>query len=253
MTDIIENSLKESVFNLLLYTVFGILVFVIVWILLRDRWRWRRIQPESEHRKHHFRHDLLYSFASIVMAGCLTTVILMLDQAGYMQLYRDFNAYSAVWGVLQLFFLVFFYDAYFYWTHRWMHSPRIFVRVHRTHHKSTDPSPLTIFAFHPLENLIEFLPFILIPVLVPIYWPVLLLWQILDLINNLLAHLGYEIYPKNWVRLPLLKYKTASTHHNMHHERFNGNYGLYFTFWDKLMKTEFSDYDRRFDEIYTNK
>ena len=83
MTDIIENSLKESVFNLLLYTVFGILVFVIVWILLKDRWRWRRIQPKSEHRKHHFRHDLLYSFASIVMAGCLTTVILMLDQAGY--------------------------------------------------------------------------------------------------------------------------------------------------------------------------
>jgi sterol desaturase/sphingolipid hydroxylase (fatty acid hydroxylase superfamily) len=89
--------------------------------------------------------------------------------------------------------------------------------------------------------------------LFPIYWPILFLWQILDLLNNVLGHLGYEIYPKNWVRLPFLKYKTASTHHNMHHEQFNGNYGLYFTFWDKWMHTEIKDYERRFDALYKNK
>ena len=89
--------------------------------------------------------------------------------------------------------------------------------------------------------------------LIPIYWPILFLWQILDLLNNMLGHLGYEIYPKNWVRLPFLKYKTASTHHNMHHEQFNGNYGLYFTFWDKLMHTEIKDYEQRFDAVYKSK
>ena len=107
-----------------------------------------------------------------------------------------------------------------------------------------------MWAFHPLENLIEFLPFILFPMPFPIYWPILFLWQPLDLLNNVLGHLGYEIYPKNWVHLPFFKYKTASTHHNMHHEQFTGNYGLYFTFWDKWMKTEFTDYPKRFDEVY---
>jgi sterol desaturase/sphingolipid hydroxylase (fatty acid hydroxylase superfamily) len=36
----------------------------------------------------------------------------------------------------------------------------------------------------------------------------------------------------------------------MHHEQFNGNYGLYFTFWDKWMKTEIKDYEDRFNEVY---
>jgi hypothetical protein len=104
--------------------------------------------------------------------------------------------------------------------------------------------------FHPLENLVEFLPFLLLPKLIPIYWPIFFLWQTLDLLNNVLGHLGYEIYPKKWVRFPFLKFKTASTHPSMHHERFNGNYGLYFTFWDKLMKTEFHDYVERFQDLH---
>jgi sterol desaturase/sphingolipid hydroxylase (fatty acid hydroxylase superfamily) len=177
-------------------------------------------------------------------------LIAALDKMGYMRLYWDFPEYGMIWGVLQFFFLVFFYDAYFYWTHRLMHHPRVYRRVHKTHHKNTDPSPLTIFAFHPLENLIEFLPFVLVPMFLPICWPILFLWQTFDLLNNVLAHLGYEVYPKGWFHLPLLKYKTVSTHHNMHHELFHGNYGLYFTFWDKLMGTEFKDYSSKFAELH---
>jgi sterol desaturase/sphingolipid hydroxylase (fatty acid hydroxylase superfamily) len=51
------------------------------------------------------------------------------------------------------------------------------------------------------------------------------------------------------VRIPFLKYKTASTHHNLHHEKFKGNYGLYFTFWDKWMKTEIAEYESKFDSV----
>ena len=253
LLDFLQSALQESFFNLVLYAIFGVAVFLLVWVLLKSNWRWRRIHPKSEQRKHFFSHDILFSFGSILLAGFLTAFITFLDQLGYMKLYWDFNAYSLLWGGVQLFALLFFTDTYFYWTHRWMHHPKIYRWVHKTHHKSTDPSPLTIFAFHPLENLIEFLPFLILPMLIPIYWPILFLWQILDLLNNMLGHLGYEIYPKNWVRLPFLKYKTASTHHNMHHEQFNGNYGLYFTFWDKWMHTEIKDYEQRFDAVYKSK
>lgn len=167
-----------------------------------------------------------------------------------MKLYSDFNAYVSIWGIAQLFFLIFFYDAYFYWTHRFMHHPKIYRWVHRTHHKSTVPSPLTIFYFHPFENLIEFLPFLVLPMLIPIYWPMLFLWQTLDLINNVVAHLGYEIYMRKWFRIPLQKLKTTSTHHNMYHELFIGNYGLYFTYWDRWRQTEIKDYEKRFNEVY---
>ncbi|GAB4400901.1 MAG: ferredoxin--NADP reductase [Microscillaceae bacterium] len=73
------------------------------------------------------------------------------------------------------------------------------------------------------------------------------------MLNNVLAHLGYEVYPQGWVKLPLLQFKTASTHHNMHHQLFNGNYALYFTWWDKWMGTEFKDYETRHEQIFERK
>lgn len=253
MNDFLFFSLKEVFFNAVLYLIFGIIVFVFVWIFLKKVWRWRRIQPRSEGRAHFFRHDILFSVGSILLAGLLTACITLLDKRGYMKLYSDFHAYGSFWGTTQIFFLIFFYDAYFYWTHRFMHHPKIYRWVHKTHHKSTDPSPLTIFSFHPFENLIEFLPFLLLPMLIPIWWPMLFLWQTLDLLNNVIAHFGYEIYPRQWLRLPILSFKTTSTHHNMHHEQFVGNYGLYFTFWDRWMKTEIKDYKQRFTAIHHNR
>ena len=92
--------------------MFGVAVFLSVWVLLKNKWRWRRIQPKNEQRKHFFRHDILYSFGSILLAGFLTAIITLLDQLGYMKLYWDFNTHSIVWGALQLVVLIFLTDAY---------------------------------------------------------------------------------------------------------------------------------------------
>ena len=35
----------------------------------------------------------------------------------------------------------------------------------------------------------------------------------------------------------------------MHHQYFKENYGLYFTYWDRLMNTLHKDYDARFETI----
>jgi ring-1,2-phenylacetyl-CoA epoxidase subunit PaaE len=39
----------------------------------------------------------------------------------------------------------------------------------------------------------------------------------------------------------------------MHHQLFNGNYALYFTWWDKWMGTEFKDYEVRHEQIFERK
>ncbi len=41
----------------------------------------------------------------------------------------------------------------------------------------------------------------------------------------------------------------TSVNHNQHHQFFKGNYGLYFTFWDRVMGTLRTDYDKYFDEV----
>ena len=45
----------------------------------------------------------------------------------------------------------------------------------------------------------------------------------------------------------------TSVSHNLHHQYFKGNYGLYFTIWDRLMGTMRADYDISFEEIKSRK
>ena len=42
---------------------------------------------------------------------------------------------------------------------------------------------------------------------------------------------------------------TATTHHNLHHSRIEGNYAFYFTWWDRLMGTEITDYREIYDKV----
>jgi len=112
--DFFVTALQESFFNLGLYLFFGIAVFAVVWITLKKVWRWRRIQPRNESRGHFFRHDILFSLGSILLAGLLTASITVLDKWGYMKLYSDIHAFGTFWGITQIFFLITFYDAYFY-------------------------------------------------------------------------------------------------------------------------------------------
>jgi sterol desaturase/sphingolipid hydroxylase (fatty acid hydroxylase superfamily) len=117
------------------------------------------------------------------------------------------------------------------------------------HHLSTDPSPLAAFSFHPLEAMAEGGVYVVFAFLLPLHLAALWSWQVIQLIMNVIAHLGYEIYPKGFNTHWLFRFKTPSTHHNMHHEKFHGNYGLYFTWWDKIFKTEFKDYNQTYEGI----
>jgi uncharacterized protein (DUF2147 family) len=145
--------------------------------------------------------------------------------------------------------MIVLHDAWFFFTHRLMHHPKLFKHVHRVHHRSVDPSPFAAFSFHPLEAIIEGAVYVVFSFLFPVHLLALLAWQFLQMILNVIGHLGYEIYPKGFNTHWLFKWKTPSTHHNMHHAKFNGNYGLYFTWWDRIFKTEFKDYNETYEKV----
>lgn len=70
---------------------------------------------------------------------------------------------------------------------------------------------------------------------------------------NVYGHLGYEVAPK-WFRNSILfEVLNTSVHHNLHHHKFKGNYGLYFRVWDRLLKTEYPDYVKEYDRIQQNR
>ena len=171
--------------------------------------------------------------SSIVFAG-VGVFFFYIIQAGFSKMsFKDLP--YPIWyeGLsLALFFLL--QDAYFYWTHRLMHLVS-FKKCHYAHHESKHPSAWTSFAFHPLEALIQaiFLPafIMIIPIHVVTFFVGLAVMSFFGVTN----HLGYEIYPTFLEKK--LRIITAN-HHSVHHKQYNKNFGLFFTFWDRWMKTE---------------
>jgi sterol desaturase/sphingolipid hydroxylase (fatty acid hydroxylase superfamily) len=158
--------------------------------------------------------------------------------------------------VLTILLVFFAHDTAFYWSHRLMHHPLLFERVHRVHHESVDPTPFATSAFHPFEVVVEGLA-ALAPIAVYMVMPwhvsVPVIWGIGQILFNVIGHGGFEIYPRNWLRWPLARWKTPALHHYMHHQRVGGNYGLYFRIWDRLCGTEFKDFETRYDKIFEGK
>jgi sterol desaturase/sphingolipid hydroxylase (fatty acid hydroxylase superfamily) len=74
--------------------------------------------------------------------------------------------------------------------------------------------------------------------LVPVSWPAFGLFMIHQIARNVIGHCGYELFPARRDGRPLFDWMTTVTHHDLHHAQAGSNYGLYFTWWDRLMGTE---------------
>ena len=166
-----------------------------------------------------------------------------------LQVYTNPVAYGWAYLVASFAVMVVAHDSYFYWLHRAMHCRRLFRLFHRTHHKSRTPTPWAACAFDPAEAVVQavFLPLYL--ALAPTHVAVIFAFVIFRVVGNVVGHAGFELHPKGWVRHPVLGWLTTTTHHDLHHAALRCNYGLYFTWWDRLMGTEHPHYRQRFDAV----
>jgi lathosterol oxidase len=163
--------------------------------------------------------------------------------------YKDIHQYGMIYFGSAFILMLFVHDTYFYWIHRLMHHPRLFKIFHLVHHKSTNPSPWAAYSFHPAEALMEVGIYVVFLYIMPIHLFHLAFFFLFMIIYNVYGHLGYELYPANFNKTWIGKYVNTSVAHNQHHKYFIGNYGLYFTIWDRLMGTHRTDYDRAFAEL----
>lgn len=253
VADFFRFIVEDIAFNGSIYAFFVVPSFLIFWVIFKKKLAFLRIQPQQKAKIWHFLHDASHSFSTLVVFAFIDFGLYKAEKSGYTQIYYDISEYGIVWFVVSIVLMMILHDAYFYWTHRAMHSPSLYKYFHKVHHQSTDPSPFTSFAFHPLEAIVENGITMLFVFLMPISFTALIIWQVLQQGFNMIGHLGYEVYPSWWLTHPLFKWKTPSTHHNMHHELFKGNYGLYFTWWDKWCGTEFKNYESRYEQIFEQK
>lgn len=193
--------------------------------------------------------EIIYSILTMTIFALGFSCIYAMFHANYNQIYTNPKQYGIIWLLLSLVLYVFLHDAYFYWAHRFMHIKGIFVHVHKVHHYSYNPNLWSSFSFHPFEAILETLFLVVVTCIVPINPWMLLVFVTIMYLHVFYIHSGYEFLPAGFTQNRLTKYLITATHHNIHHSKNRSNYGLYFTFWDRLCNTTHNQYDEIFDHI----
>jgi Delta7-sterol 5-desaturase len=251
LTEILRSIPQNVVAGILLNGTVMTLAYLIVWKLLKERLATWRIQLKQRADGEQIKRELKNAMLTFLIGASFSSIVIYLSKHGLTKIYTDY-ADHPFFSIFGFFILLVIDDTWFYWCHRLLHHPKIYRHIHLEHHKSIDVDPFTSASFHGAEALLLTLWILPVALWMPIYAPVLGLIQIWGLLDNLKSHLGYEFYPKWWNK-SWFRFLTSSTHHNMHHSKFHGNYGVHFRFWDKLMGTEFKSYEEEFNTIQQRK
>ena len=178
------------------------------------------------------KEEIGFSILTFIIYGSGVWLFLYWIENGMTRKYELIATHGLPYFIVSIALMILLHDAYFYWTHRLIHHPVLFRIVHGTHHKFKTPTPWAAFAFHPFEAILSMGIIPLIIFIVPFHQLALICFISFMVLHNVIIHLGF-----NTDRFRLSKGQNSSTEHDYHHLKGHGNYGLYFTFWDKLMGT----------------
>ncbi len=232
--------------DFLRYTLAAGAVWLLVEVLFARLLAGRRIL-DGRREPGQMRREIAYSMSTVLIFAANGTLVWLLAAAGTIRIDAELGQRGWVGWWASLALIIIAHDAYFYWTHRWLHHRRWFGAVHGRHHMSRHPTPWAAYAFHPVEALVQaaFLPLFLL--LVPMHGGAIAVFLVHMILRNTVGHCAHELWPWRWTRRGWLSWITPVSHHHFHHARNRGNYGLYFTWWDRWCGTEDAQYLRHGD------
>jgi len=245
-----------SVTNLLPLKVFGInLAFFAAWYFVAAGvlwWLLTKRQSGSLHPRKVIRalpsrsqilREIKYSCVTVILIALGWLSVWAMDRLRWNQFYWDIGEHSLSWLLISVIITAVLWDAWFYWTHRLMHTRLLFRTFHRTHHLSRVTNPLTGYSLDVPEAIVYVIFLPLVTMLYPLHPVSMMLFMIIQLAGNLMIHQGHEFLPARFAGSRWSYWLSSPTSHAMHHYHFVGNYGYYFQFWDRLMGTCHPDYD----------
>ena len=246
---IIDHMIAAFTFDLGRYLIAAGILSILLWVF--GKWSdARRIQTRMAGIAD-YKREFLSSMRTVVVFGLTTISTVLLESAGIVKVMTS----ETVWPLfaMQLVAMIIAHDAYFYWMHRWLHTKTMFRFSHLHHHKSRTPTPWAAYSFSSFEAMTEaaFVPIYLLAISVlfgGMYPFAIFLFLAHMIVRNVIGHAGVEILPAGWLNGPL-GWITTTTHHDLHHSQGNSNFGLYFTWWDRVMGTEHTEYEERFNAV----
>ena len=203
----------------------------------------QRVVPLDPPSGTSIRRDIKLSVCSAVIFALCAAAIVSGYDAGISRLYSDIHAHGLWYLGISYGLVLLLQDTYFYFIHRLFHHPKLFRWFHQGHHRSSRPTPWTSFAFDPAEAAIQSLFLIVIVLILPLHFITVIAVLITMTVWAVVNHLGLDLFspafPHHW----LGRWLIGPAHHSIHHDRYRMHYGLYFTFWDRLLGTNDFNYD----------
>lgn len=243
------HMINAMAFDLGRYLIAAGTISLILW--LASKWaEARRIQSRMASFAD-YKREFLSSMRTVVVFALTTISTVLFIESGWVTVLES----GVNWPVfaVQVAAIIVAHDAYFYWMHRALHHKSLFRMAHLHHHKSRTPTPWAAYSFATFEAAAEaaFVPAYLLLVSIigaPMYGFAIFIFLAHMILRNVIGHAGVEIFPAGWTR-SMFGWITTTTHHDLHHSNGNSNFGLYFTWWDRMMGTEHPEYEACFDAI----
>ncbi|MFM6853059.1 MAG: sterol desaturase family protein [Sphingopyxis sp.] len=203
-------------------------------------WLTHRMRPGLyAGRSAQIRREIGWSMVSAILYGAPAGVVAWgWANHGWTRVYTDWHAHPVWLMPLSVLAYLVAHDAWFYWTHRWMHRPGPFRMAHAVHHASRPPTAWAAMAFHPAEALSGAIIIPALAFIIPIHAAMLGVVLAIMTMMGITNHMGWEMLPAPWVRGTAGRWIITATHHQRHHQEYRGNYGLYFRFWDWACGTD---------------
>ena len=196
---------------------------------------WTNPTPKNEYRVKQMRRQIKFGLYALLWVIVFTTLWMwLIDPLTPYYGYYETHPYTFNEFLKNLFIYMFVFDTWFYWTHRLLHLPWFWKRVHYLHHQFSEPTAFAQDAVHPFEAIIQgplghFLP----ALIYPMHPVAITLFGFLTSNYALLAHDGRTLDLNDHVK-----------HHHYHH----CNFALYWGLWDYICDTRYNT--KRFPKRY---
>ncbi|XP_005672659.1 fatty acid hydroxylase domain-containing protein 2 isoform X2 [Sus scrofa] len=120
------------------------------------------------------------------------------------------------WFLLELAIFTLIEEVLFYYSHRLLHHPTLYKKIHKKHHEWTAPIGVISLYAHPVEHVASnMLPAMVGPIIMGSHLSSITVWFSLAFIITIISHCGYH--------LPFLP---SPEFHDYHHLKFNQCYGV---------------------------
>ncbi len=222
-------------------------VAVSYWLL--RRWTASRRIQQRQASFADRRREFFLSVQTVAVFGVVNMISVAGIATGVIEIHRG----PPNWAIFaaQLIVMIVAHDTWFYWMHRGLHLKALFLKAHAAHHKSRTPTSWASYAFAPIESVFEslYVPVLLfgISLVTPVYPLAIFVFLGHQIARNAIGHSGHELAWPGFTRSRWTGWLTTTTHHDLHHSEGRYDFGLYFTWWDRIMGTQHPRYHERFE------